>query len=346
MTEPKPTTRDADSQAPAAASGAGRLADLVSDGSAPAVQQRWDTATLIKMAALGGLFVAMNWWQFPILIGTWQHDPDWSHGFLIPLFSIYLLYVRRDELLSAPRKINMLGLPLLMVFIATTVLGYYPIGTYWVSHASMVFSLFALVLYMAGSRVIKVTWLPILFLLFAMPLPERLYTAVSLPLQNIAAQGATVLLQIIGVEVQSKASHLVVTSYSGVKHPLTVAEACSGMRLLMAFLALGVAMAYIERRPLWQRLVLMGMGIPVAVFTNVLRVTITSYMFVLDRPELGKDFMHEFTGMLMLGPALAMLWLLGWLLQVMFVEEGDETDEEPSDEDDNPSVAGGEVEAS
>jgi exosortase/archaeosortase family protein len=118
------------------------------------------------------------------------------------------------------------------------------------------------------------------------------------------------------------------------------------MRLLMAFLALGVAMAYIERRPLWQRLVLMGMGIPVAVFTNVLRVTITSYMFVLDRPELGKDFMHEFTGMLMLGPALAMLWLLGWLLQVMFVEEGDETDEEPSDEDDNPSVAGGEVEAS
>ena len=83
----------------------------------------------------------------------------------------------------------------------------------------------------------------------------------------------------------------------------------------LSALALSVAMAYLTDRPIWQRVVLVGMGVPVAVFANVLRVGITTVMFYLDKPELGQDFMHEFTGLLMLIPAALALWLIAWLME-------------------------------
>ena len=91
--------------------------------------------------------------------------------------------------------------------------------------------------------------------------------------------------------------------------------------------ALSVATAYLDDRPNWQRIVLVAMGVPIAVICNVLRVVTTSTMYYLDRPELGHGFMHTFTGMLMLAPALLMLWGLSWLLRNLFVEAEDEPDE-------------------
>jgi exosortase len=115
-----------------------------------------------------------------------------------------------------------------------------------------------------------------------------------------------------------------IVSLSGTHWPLNVVEACSGMRLLMAFMALGVATAYLEDRPIWQRVVLVLLGIPVAIVCNVVRVSITGVMYVLDKPQLGQGFMHDFTGILMLVPAFAMLWAVGWVLQGLFIEEDDD----------------------
>jgi exosortase len=101
------------------------------------------------------------------------------------------------------------------------------------------------------------------------------------------------------------------------------------MRLLMAFVALGVAMAYLTDRPIWQRLILVATVVPIAVMCNVLRVTITCTAYVIDKKEWGQEFMHDFTGMLMLIPAMAMLWAIGWLLSHLIVEV--EVDEARSD---------------
>ena len=143
----------------------------------------------------------------------------------------------------------------------------------------------------------------------------------AVPLQNLSAKGAVAVLRVLQVDIQSSASQLTLMSQSGHPQNLTVAEACSGMRLLIAFMALGVAMAYLDYKPLWQRLVLVAAGVPIAVFCNVLRVTITCWMFYIDRPELGQDFMHYFTGVLMLGPAFGLLWLLAWVMNHLFIEE-------------------------
>ena len=179
----------------------------------------------------------------------------------------------------------------------------------------------SLLLFLAGWRIFKITWLPVLFLVFAMPIPESIYDLISVPHQNLAASGSAAILTLAGVEIVVEKSMLMVTNIHGVIEPLRVEEACSGIRLLLAFLALSVAMAYLTDRPVWQRVVLVGLGVPVAFGCNVLRVTITAVMFVIDKRELGQDFMHEFTGMLMLIPAALSLWAVAWLMNRLFIEE-------------------------
>ena len=303
-----------------------RLADMVSVPTGPSFSQVFSAAALIKIGVLFALFVLLNCWQFERLTSIWMHDPNWSHGFIIPLFSVYLLYARRDKLFAARRRVSLWGLGIMLVAIAIMILGFYPIRTTWFCHLAMVLLLLGLVLYLGGPEVLSVTWLPILYLIFAIPIPEILYARIAVPLQELAAKGAAVILQIVGVQIKSTASMLRITSISGQVHPLTVAEACSGIRSLMAFMALGVAMAYLAERAIWQRIVLVAAAIPVAIFCNVIRVTITSSMFALDMPELGQDFMHEFMGMVMLIPAALLLWLLSWLLQSLFVEVDEEAD--------------------
>jgi exosortase len=190
----------------------------------------------------------------------------------------------------------------------------------------MVLMLLGLVLYLAGPKLTKLLWLPVLYLALAVPMPEGLYVRVAYPLQELAAQGATGVMKAVGVDIVREASSLTLFSRTSVKYDLTVAEACSGMRLLMAFFALGVAIAYLENRPVWQRVVLVAAALPIAIFCNVLRVGITTTMYYIDKPEMGQDVLHTFTGMLMLIPAFGMLFGLGWVLNRLFVEDDEDDD--------------------
>jgi exosortase len=307
-----------------------RLTDMVAVSEQLTFAQAFPPASQIKFLVLAGLFCLLNYRQFPILVDAWIADPNMSHGFIIPLFSLYLLYARREELFRARRTSSLWGLPFILLGIAMLVFGTYPIGNALTIHCSMLVLMFGLVLYLAGWQVIRLTWLPIFYLFFAIPIPPMLYTRVAVPLQELAAACSAALLQLCNVHIEVVASHLSIQSFSGKMHQLTVAEACSGVRSMTAFLALGVAFAYLADRPVWQRIVLVLATVPVTILCNILRVTGTATMFVLDKPELGQKFMHEFMGMVMLVPATLLLWLLAKLLDSLFVEV-DEEEETPSE---------------
>ena len=130
--------------------------------------------------------------------------------------------------------------------------------------------------------------------------------------------------QVLGIDISSTASALTLTSKGGLERNLTVAEACNGMRLLTAFLALGVATAYLDDKPIWQRVILVVAAVPIAIFCNVIRVSFTCWTYYIDKPEMGQDFMHFFAGIMMLIPAFGMLWGWAWLLRNLFVEDTDD----------------------
>ncbi|KKK67475.1 hypothetical protein LCGC14_2953690, partial [marine sediment metagenome] len=277
MTETSGQNSPGKSASIAAAPPVGSLADMVAAGPEVSFRESFPPATLIKIGVLAALLVVAHLSQLEVLVRKWINDTDWTYGFAMPLFSIYLIYNRREELYATRRRRdlwNYVGLAIAVAALVAQPLCVYPIRNHWLMQICMVMVLFGIVLFMGGSKVIRVTWLPILFLLLALPISPGLYTKISLPLQETAAKGAVVILRVVGIDINSTASALTLTSREGLSRNLTVAEACNGMRLLTAFLALGVATAYLDDKPIWQRVILVISAVPIAIFCNVIRVSI------------------------------------------------------------------------
>jgi len=284
----------------------------------------------VKMLIIGGLFVYLFHNEIENLVRRWLTDSSWSHGFLIPLFSLYFINQRKSEILNLQTKPNYLGLFFLICGIAFYIFNIVsPSGYGYFCSMSAIAALGAVVLFLGGWRLIKYTWLPIAFLVFAVPLPLRYYIKLTMPMRHLAAKVAAVLLNLVS-QMEATASGVVIdVIYKGqrLEPPLNVAEACSGMRLLMAFLALGVAMAYLHYRPIWQRVVLLATTIPIAIFCNIIRVTVTGFIYVLIHPKYTQGIYHDVLGLGMLPLAFGLYGFLAWFMSSLFVEETEVTDD-------------------
>jgi exosortase len=254
----------------------------------------------------------------------WLTDASWSHGFLIPLFSLYFINRHKSEILNLKTKQNYLGLFFLIFWILFYFLNIVsPSGYAYFRPLSLIGTLGAIVLFLGGWSLIKYTWLPIAFLIFSIPLPRRYYVGLTLPMRHFAATVATALLNLVS-SINATANGVVIdVIYKGqqLEPPLNVAEACSGMRLLMAFLALGVAMAYLHYRPIWQRIVLLASTIPIAIFCNIVRVAVTGFIFVLIHPKYTQGIYHDMLGLAMLPLAFILYGFLAWFMSSLFIDE-------------------------
>jgi len=301
------------------------------ESSTPVGKQDWRELGLhsyIKMAIVGGLLWYLFRGEIQNVVHRWVTDSSWSHGFLIPFFSLYFLNQHREKILNLRTKPNYLGLPLLLCLLVVHIVNKASMSGYaYLQPIAMVAALGAVVLFLGGWSVIRYVWLPIGFLAFAVPLPQRLYFQVTLPMRLLAANVAAMLLGVVKGLETTVSGVVIGVVYNGraLKPDLNVAEACSGMRLLMAFVALGVAMAYLHYRPIWQRLVLLACTIPIAVLCNVIRVTVTGFIFVLIHPKYTQGIYHDTLGLLMLPLAFALYGLLAWFMTGLFVEEVEAT---------------------
>lgn len=291
-------------------------------------KQQWRELGLhhyIRILIIGGLFWYLFHREIDTIFYLWVTDSSWSHGFLIPLFSLYFINQNKKEILNFQARPNYLGL----LFLVCTILFYIfnivsPSGWAYFRAMSMIAALGAIVLLMGGWILVKYTWLPIAFLIFAVPLPGRIYREITIPMRQWAASAASALLNVFP-EIETTARGVVIdVIYKGqpLEPSLDVAEACSGMRLLMAFLALGVAMAYLHCRPLWQRSILLASTVPIAIFCNIVRVTITGFIYVLIHPKYTQGFYHDVLGMAMLPLAFGLYGLLAWFMSSLFIDEG------------------------
>jgi len=277
----------------------------------------------VKMAIVGGLLWYLFRGEIQSVVSKWA-DPSWSHGFLIPLFSLYLLNQNREKILNTRVKPNYLGLVLMVVVILLHIVNKVsPAGYAYFGRIAVIGALGSAVLFLGGWAIVRYAWLPVFFLVFAVPLPERYYFQATLPLRLLAANVAATLLGLVNGLETAVNGVVVSVVYKGqaLKPDLDVAEACSGMRLLMAFLALGVAMAYIHYRPIWQRLVLLASTIPIAILCNIVRVTVTGFIFVFIGTQYTQGVYHDMLGLAMLPLAFGLYGLLAWFMAALFVKE-------------------------
>jgi len=219
---------------------------------------------------------------------------------------------------------------LLVLGIVGYILGIYPIRNDMAKGYSMILALGGLVWFLCGAKVSRIAWFPVFYMVFAIKLSDRLWEMIAFKLQGIAASTSGVAINLLGLPIGLEADvsgHTIQLIQNGLALPnnLNVEEACSGLRMLMTFIALGFAVAYLAERPWWARLAIVLMTVPIAIIVNVGRVT-TLGLLAPYYPEATKGEAHIFIGLLMLIPALGLFMLLGWVLNKMIVTEADEAE--------------------
>lgn len=271
-------------------------------------RSRWILPAALLSAALAWTY----WPTLTVLAERWSSDPQYSHGYLVPLFALALLWMRAPR--EATFRPSWFGLPILAAGLLVRVLSIYRYND-WLDGLSMVVCVAGLLGLLGGWAVLRWAWPAVAFLLFMVPLPWTLEQALAHPLRTVATITSNYTLQTIGLPSVAE-GHVILLRQT----PLFVAEACSGLSMLVIFVALATAMAIVVRRPMWERLVIVLSAVPVAVLSNVARITVTGLMHEWVGREMADLVFHDLAGWLMMPFALAMLWLELCLLSKLFVE--------------------------
>lgn len=250
-------------------------------------------------------------------------EDNWSHALLVPLVSLYFIYDRRARWRAIPQNTDWRGLVVMLAGMFLFMVGWYPISNLMVRGYGMVVSLLGVGWLLAGRRM-RVLWFPAAYLVFGIKIGDRIWNAIAGQLQVAAAQGAAVVLQLTGQDTVVRGSTIELLGAAHSVASLNVAEACSGLRMLMAFVAMGVALAYMIPRPWWGRVAVVVLSVPVALASNICRVTVLGFLFRIN-PELLHGPAHTAVGLLMILLGLGLFNAIGWVLDHLFVEAHEQT---------------------
>jgi len=260
----------------------------------------------LECLVLGVAFVWSFWPTLLVLWNRWQNDSDYSAGQLVPLVAAYAIWLDRAALRALPVGTCWWGLAVLIAAqvlrCAGLLLSYGSVEQY-----SVWLSLVGGGLFVFGYPVCRRLLWVWLFLLLMVPLPHRVHEMISLPLQEFATRSAVFGLELAGYLVTREGNILRLSEQGSI----AVAEACSGLRMMTAFVVVGAALAFVTRRPAWEKAVLVLSTVPIAIFANTTRLIATAVIYETAGSEVGERFFHDFAGITMM--PFAFLILVGEL---------------------------------
>ncbi len=266
--------------------------------------------------ALGGPLVVLLWAYWPNLVemaDAWAHHAESSHGYLVPIFAALLLWLRRDRLDFSSLQPRWWGFAFLAVAIGLRAYGAYK-GRVWLDHLSLLVCLAGLCVLIGGWTAWRWSWPAILFLFFMIPLPFSIANTISGPLQALATLCSTFMLQTLGLPALAEGNVIRINDAQ-----INIVEACSGLKMLVVFFALATGMVLVTKAPLPDKLVLVASAIPIALVSNIIRITITGIMHELVSGDAANVFFHDVAGWFMMPLALGMLWLELKIMGKLFV---------------------------
>lgn len=272
---------------------------------------------------LAGFILLFHRWHLRQLgpDGFSVHSPeDWGHAYLVPIISAAFAWKLRRQLFRTPLTTFWPGVALLMggVTIYSFFLFGYP-NHMFQGFASLL-GLAGIVLLIGGPKLLGVLAFPIAYLGMGVTISEQVMNGLTFQLKIIASQASGVVLTIMGIENAVAGNMLTIFTADGREIPLNVAEACSGMRMVIAFVALAVAVAFFGLRHWWQRIAVICLSIPVALGMNVIRVVVLSIASIYD-PDLATGNAHTFIGTLLLVPSFFLFMGVVWVLDRIIGEE-------------------------
>jgi exosortase len=271
---------------------------------------RFAPRTILAAAAFAGAGVAAFWPTLGWMAERFEaHDSYYSHGWLIPLASAWLLWQRRDALQHAPRASSWAGLGLLLPALALHIVATW-LDVHIASGLALWAALWGLVWTLWGRAVLRIAALPLVFLWFMIPLPGVLLIAASFTMKLWAAAAATQILKLLGLAATQAGSMISVPGIT-----VIVDDVCSGLRSLISLLALAVLWtALMPARHLGQRAVVILAAVPIALVANIVRIVILVLIAAVYGAKAAEGFIHYGSGMVVFLVALA---VLAWLTHLL-----------------------------
>lgn len=257
-----------------------------------------DKSTTIRFILLLTLWAAAFYPILPGLFKTWISNSNNSHGILVPFIALYFIWRRKDQLSKTSMFSSYWGGVLLFLSMAIYLISYLG-GVAVLARLMIVFSLIGLVIFTLGREIFMLLLFPILFLFFMIPIPDSIVGIVAFPLQLLATKFAYYIINALQIPVHREGNMLYFAQTQ-----LEVAEACSGIRSILALTMLGTIFAYLSNSKMILRLILVASAIPIAFACNIARVSITGILAHFYGSEVARGFLHEFSGLVVFGLGL------------------------------------------
>jgi exosortase len=273
-------------------------------------------ASWAPLVLLGACLLWSVWPALITMADRWSSDPRYAHGYLVPIFALALLWMGRTQLSQVKVKSgpSTWGLAVLALgSVVQLVGGFYHQES--LEGFALLPSLGGIALLVGGWPILKWALPSIGFLAFMIPLPWRVETALGPPLQFVATTASTYLLQTLGFMAFAEGNVIQLNEAK-----IGVVEACSGLSMLITFIALSTAAALIVKLPVLDRTVLVASSIPVALLANIARITLTGILHVTVGGRTATTFFHDLAGWAMIPLALLMYWVEIWILSRIFIE--------------------------
>jgi len=279
----------------------------------------WSRPNFPKHAALvyvqAGIVVLLAAWLYgPFALrmaNQWWHDPNYTHGFFVPVFSLFLLWERRAKLATLRIDPAWSGLVILVFALMTLVVGTIKSG-FFLYRVSVLLFIAGMVVFLAGWKHLAAISFPLAFLFLMIPSPT-LMEQITFPLQIIASKTASFLLMLAGVPAIREGNIILLPSAQ-----LEVAEACSGIRSLFSLLTLTIVYGHLAETKIGLRVLLAFMAVPISVFANALRIAFTGLMVEGWGVERAQGTIHALSGWLVFVASLGLIFLLHRLIQILW----------------------------
>ena len=286
-----------------------RLREFLTELGRPEGASAWTA-----IAVLTGLLIYSYWPGLLNAQASWS-NPQYSHGWIVPLFTLALLFWWRRPVEPVTMSARIAGgLLLAASFGMRLAAARYRIVT--IDMYTFVPAVAGVFLFVGGWSMFRWAWAPIGFLIFMYPLPDEATRYLLGPLQTLATIVSTYALQTLGFDAFREGNQITV----GETH-LGVVDACSGLRMLTIFVALSVALVMLGERTWWENLVILASAIPIALTVNSIRITVTGLLYQVANSEVAEMVFHDLAGWVMMPMALGMMFLLQQILSHLFVTE-------------------------
>ncbi len=269
--------------------------------------RRWIWPAALLALPVGFLYSGV----ISLLVRDWWYDPDFSHGFFVPLFAGFVIWQRRHRLAQLPVQPSWLGLVVIAGSLCILIVGVLG-AELFLQRSSLVLLLMGLVIHFFGWSWFRALLFPLACLFLMIPIPSIIYNRIAFPLQLLASQVAATLLAGARVPVLLE-GNVIQLPYM----MLEVVEACSGLRSLVSLITLAIIYGHLLEPNRIRRTVLVLSAVPVAVLANSFRVAGTGLLGHYWEPEKAQGFFHTFSGLVVFLISLFLLFALHGAMRML-----------------------------